>query len=869
MEYHEAVDFLFDLRRFQVRPGVASTAALRSELGEPGSDISFVQVAGSNGKGSTAKLTESILREAGLSVGLYTSPHLETVNERIQVDGRPISDRAITEFVERVKPWLVDRAADGNPLTFFEVVTLMGLWYFDRQDVDIAVLEVGLGGEFDATSVVDPVASCVTTVSLEHTHVLGETIDAIATTIAKVAPDDTPLVTGATGDALAAVRNEAGDVVTVDTEGDKNDETGDGGDNDDETGGDDTRGGSPDITVSYDGRQTMTDAEISVSIPPTERLPTVFADGLDLSARLSLLGTHQARNAGIATTLAGQVVDALDNTVDASELDDDRITLNNDTLARGLHNAHWPGRFELLDDAPLTVLDGAHNPEAIETVAETLSTFTYDNLHIVFGAMYDKPHREMVAALPTPESVVTCRPNLDRAEDPAVLARCFEREGIESVTVGEAVADAVADARERADPEDCLLVTGSLFAVGEARSAHTRLDIPKRVDNTETAGDVLAGVHATEAAIDDGREQTVHRTIATAVDDRQAAALRERFPAVGGTCISSGVTTPGERHELVLSGSLAEFRAVTTELADAEMGLPAIAADLREQLGLHSVNAGSTTTTPSRPWDEGTAVMGILNVTPDSFYDGGDFFDREAAIEGAKTLVEAGANIIDIGGESTRPGAEPVPVADEIDRVIPVIEAVADLDVSISVDTRKAAVAAAALDAGADIVNDVTGLDDSAMRTLVADREVPVILMHSIDAPVVPDKEIDYDDVVEDVLSVLNERLLLAEKAGIPRERIIVDPGLGFGKTSAESFELLDRLGEFDALGCSILVGHSRKSMFGKIDSEPDDRLAATVAATALAADRGADIVRVHDVAENRDAVDVAAALDDSESIER
>jgi len=261
--------------------------------------------------------------------------------------------------------------------------------------------------------------------------------------------------------------------------------------------------------------------------------------------------------------------------------------------------------------------------------------------------------------------------------------------------------------------------------------------------------------------------------------------------------------------------------------------------------------------------------MGILNVTPDSFYDGGDFFDREAAIEGAKTLIEEGADIIDIGGESTRPGAEPVPVDAEIDRVVPVIEAVADLDISISIDTRKAAVAEAALDAGADIVNDVTGLDDSAMRQLVADREVPVILMHSIDAPVIPGKEIDYDDVVEDVLGVLNERLLLAEKAGIPRERIIVDPGLGFGKTSVESFELLDRLGEFDALSCPILVGHSRKSMFGEIDSEPADRLEATVAATALAAERGADIVRVHDVAENRDAVDVAAALDDPESIDR
>ena len=890
MEYHEAVDFLFDLRRFQVRPGIESAAALRSELGEPGDDIRFVQVAGSNGKGSTAKLTESVLREAGLSVGLYTSPHLETINERIQVNGRPITDRAITEFVERIKPWLLDRAADGKPLTFFEVVTLMGLWYFDRQNVDVAVLEVGLGGEFDATSVVDPVASCVTTLSLEHTHILGETIEAIATTIATVAPDsETPLVTGATGDALAAVRDEAGDVVTVGAEDDSHDD--------------------PDVSVSYDGRQTTTDAEVSVSMPAaTDRVPEIGADGLDLSARLSLLGTHQALNAGIAITLAGQVIDTLDSrgddtsddgeddsasdgaddggtpdhaedskpddaedgTPDGDGIDAEAITLDNDTLTRGLHNAHWPGRFELLDDAPLTVLDGAHNPTAIETVAETLSTFEYDDLHVVFGAMHDKPHREMVAALPTPESVVTCRPNLDRAEDPAVLARCFKREGIESVTVDEAVADAVAAARERATPGDCLLVTGSLFAVGEARSAYTRLDIPKRVDDTETAADVLSGIQATAETIDAGREQTVHRTVATAVDDRQAAALRERFPAVGGTCLPSGVSTPGERHELVLSGTLAEFRALTTQLDDADMGLPAIAADLRTRLELSDTDTPSAATaTPDRPWDDGTAVMGVLNVTPDSFYDGGDFFDREAAIEGAKTLIEEGADIIDIGGESTRPGAEPVPVDAEIDRVVPVIEAVADLDISISVDTRKAAVAAAALDAGADIVNDVTGLDDADMRRLVADREVPVILMHSIDAPVVPNKEIDYDDVVEDVLGVLNERLLLAEKAGIPRERIIVDPGLGFGKTSAESFELLDRLGEFDALDCPVLVGHSRKSMFSRIDSEPADRLEATVAATALAADRGADIVRVHDVAENRDAVDVAAAFDHPESINR
>ncbi|MFB6294013.1 MAG: dihydropteroate synthase, partial [Halonotius sp.] len=336
-----------------------------------------------------------------------------------------------------------------------------------------------------------------------------------------------------------------------------------------------------------------------------------------------------------------------------------------------------------------------------------------------------------------------------------------------------------------------------------------------------------------------------------------------------------------ERHAVVLAGTLAEFRALTQRLADHEFGLPGLAADLRAQLGLDDTGGedgsgagaedgsddAATQSGADYPWTDGTAVMGILNVTPDSFYDGGEFFDDEAAIEQAETLRDAGADIIDVGGESTRPGAEPVPVADEIDRVVPVIDAIADLDVWLSVDTRKPAVAEAALDAGADIINDVTGLDDSAMRELAAEREVPVIVMHSIDAPVVPDKTVDYDDVVADVIDVLNERLLLAEKAGIPRERIIVDPGIGFGKTSTESFELLDRLGEFDALGCPLLVGHSRKSMFSDIDSEPDDRLDATVAATALAAERGADIIRVHDVDANRSAVDVVAALDEPDSV--
>ncbi|MUV91073.1 dihydropteroate synthase, partial [Halapricum sp. CBA1109] len=234
----------------------------------------------------------------------------------------------------------------------------------------------------------------------------------------------------------------------------------------------------------------------------------------------------------------------------------------------------------------------------------------------------------------------------------------------------------------------------------------------------------------------------------------------------------------------------------------------------------------------------------------------------------AEAMVEAGADIVDIGGESTRPGADPVPVEEEKDRVLPVVEALEEMDVTVSIDTRKAAVAEAALEAGADILNDVSGLEDPEMRHLAAEHDVPVVVMHSIDTPVVPDNEVEYDDVVGDVIDQLRERVLLAEKAGLDREQILVDPGIGFGKTPAEDFEMLGRIDEFAALGCPVLVGHSHKSLFGHIGRGAEDRLESTVAATALATERGADVVRVHDVDENVAARDVVAAAEDPAAFE-
>ena len=808
MEYHEAANFLYDLRRFGPRPGTESTADLLAHLAVDDRPR-FVQVAGSNGKGSTARMLESVLREAGLSVGLYTSPHFEDLRERVRVDGRMVPESAVAAFVDAVRPYVTDRAADGEPPTFFETMTALAVWQFARRDVDVAVLEVGIGGKLDATSAVDPVASAVTTVSLEHTSVLGDTVAEIGRDKAHVAPDDAPLVTGTTGEALAAVREQAGEVVTV--------------------GGPDA-----DVTAAYGGRTNHAEASVAL-------------DGPDwgVETRIPTLGAHQATNAGIAAALARQVAD-----------------VDEDTLARGLRSAHWPGRFEVVGDSPTMVLDGAHNPAACERLAETLAEFDYDDLRVVVGAMHEKDHREMAAALPTPDAVTACRPALSRAEDPDVLAAVFDRAGAGTVRTRDAVADAVEAALADAAPDDLVLVTGSLYAVAEARSRWTSAPIPKPVRDRSDARAALEAANVPRPAVRRLAAEGVHRTLTVRVQRRQALALREELLSLGGECAVSGLAEGSDDGRVVgavLSGTLAQFEDLVAALDDRSHGLPTVADRIRGALDLSDPSGAADR---DYPWTDGTAVMGILNVTPDSFHDGGEYDRVEDAVRRAEEMVEHGADIVDVGGESTRPGAEPVPVDEELDRVVPVVEAIADVDATISVDTRRAAVAEAALSAGADVINDVSGLSDPEMRFVAAEHDAPLVVMHSKDAPVDPTADVEYDDVVEDVVAELRERVLLAEKAGLDREQVVVDPGLGFAKSAAESFELLDRADEIRALGCPVMIGHSHKSMFDRAGYEHGERGDATVAATALAVDRGADVVRVHDVAENVAAVRVREALD-------
>ena len=248
-----------------------------------------------------------------------------------------------------------------------------------------------------------------------------------------------------------------------------------------------------------------------------------------------------------------------------------------------------------------------------------------------------------------------------------------------------------------------------------------------------------------------------------------------------------------------------------------------------------------------------TLIMAILNITPDSFSDGGLFLDTETAVKHAERMVAEGADIIDIGGESSRPGADPVSAEAEMDRVLPVIEKLAKtIEIPISIDTYKSSVARQALDMGACIVNDITALQgDPDMAPVVARAGVPVVLMHMSGTP--RDMQIDpyYDSLISEIISFLETRIQVAVDAGISPNQIIVDPGIGFGKTAAHNLEIIRRLREFRSLGKPILIGTSRKSFIGKVlDLPADNRLEGTAATVAVAIANGADVVRVHAVKE-------------------
>ena len=264
-------------------------------------------------------------------------------------------------------------------------------------------------------------------------------------------------------------------------------------------------------------------------------------------------------------------------------------------------------------------------------------------------------------------------------------------------------------------------------------------------------------------------------------------------------------------------------------------------------------------------FSERAYVMGVLNVTPDSFSDGGKFFDKGAAVRHGLRMAQDGADIIDVGGESTRPGARDISIEEELRRVLPVIEALSrGIDIPISIDTRKAEVAQKAINAGAVIINDVSGLKNgSAVAVVAAENNAALILMHMRGTPRDMQKRPRYKNLIKDVICDLKKSIATARRAGVAENKIMIDPGIGFAKTAEHNLEILNRLGEFKKLGRPICIGTSRKSFIGKMlkEDDPSGRLAGTIASCAIAIVNGADIIRVHDVKEARAAALVAGSV--------
>jgi dihydropteroate synthase len=354
------------------------------------------------------------------------------------------------------------------------------------------------------------------------------------------------------------------------------------------------------------------------------------------------------------------------------------------------------------------------------------------------------------------------------------------------------------------------------------------------------------------------------------IDVREINIIRAEALRVGMSSVVSDDTLllTAAKGELLICGTLMQYEMLIRNLGGAILNCPEIAIKIKKSLynygedNFERVIRGKTFN-----FGEKSYVMGILNITEDSFSDGGRYINPEKAIERALKMVEDGADILDIGAESTRPGAQPVSEEEEIERILPVVEKISKIvNVPISIDTYKAAVAKSALNAGADIINDITGLKgDGAMAEVIADSDAYAVIMHMQGTPQTMQLNPVYQEVISDICGDLKESLAIAEIAGIKHEKIIIDPGIGFGKTTQHNLEIIERLSEFKVMGCPILMGASRKSLIGNVLKLPvEERVEGSLAIAAVSAMKGASIIRVHDIKETKRVLAMVDAIKNS-----
>jgi len=413
MSYAEAVEYLYSLQKYGIKFGLSKTANLLKAFGNPHHGQRYVHIAGTNGKGSVAAMVDSILRTSGLKVGFYSSPHLVRFTERFRINGKEIPPKTAAGLVEELK-----RVMDPTqPPTFFEVTTAMGLIYFAREKVDIAVIEVGMGGRLDATNVIRPQVSVITNISFDHQSFLGNTLEEIAGEKAGIIKRGIDLVTAATQPQVLELfrkncKEKRASLWRV---------------------GRDTRYRAAGNRINYYGfDRRLKDLE------------------------LGLAGTYQHRNAAVALS----VIELLERR---------GLRVSEDHIREGLKNAYWPGRLQVVSRNPLMILDGAHNPGAIRCLTEAIrGGFRYKRLILVLGVMADKDVRGVLRGIvPMADHVFFTRPEYYRAAAPETLMQETSSLGKRG-EIQPALAEALASAERMANREDLILVTGSLFTVGEA-----------------------------------------------------------------------------------------------------------------------------------------------------------------------------------------------------------------------------------------------------------------------------------------------------------------------------------------------------------------------------------------------------------------
>ncbi len=425
-EYQAALRYLYSLHRFGIKLGLSNIRNLLRALDEPQTKVPVIHIAGTNGKGSVAALIQSVLKCHGYRAGLFTSPHLEDFRERIRINDEYISREEVARYCEQIRAVLGSNAADFSPsgcVTFFEFVTAMAYSYFVDQEVDYALMEVGLGGRLDSTNVVNPLLSIITDIGYDHTDRLGNTLKQIAGEKSGIIKKGVPVVTShQKAEALAVIESAAG------------------------------RCGSPLTVGGKDYRWERRETGLSGQTFDYSERGRGF-NGL----RIRLLGEHQVRNAALAAA-------------SCLRLEGSGLRMKEEELRAGLRNARWPGRLEVVSAEPYVILDGAHNPAAAAVLAKAVKElFPCAGPVLVFGAMGDKDLSGILAELlPIASRVVLTRPDMKRSADIDTLKELVSHFGKEAVTA-ETVPQALDAALEGACREDVILVTGSLFTVGEAR----------------------------------------------------------------------------------------------------------------------------------------------------------------------------------------------------------------------------------------------------------------------------------------------------------------------------------------------------------------------------------------------------------------